>query len=244
MEVVCTGDDDLNVHEWLESDLSKDELVFTTYDGCGKALYQYQFKGLTLASDQADFDYATSDESVRRAVLHFDDYSRTYLAKPQHTEAKPIKKCYKWTLQLEGDTVGVEYDVKTEARPQLEIEETEINFLNAKTWIPGKAHWHDLTFTFERQHDMELLNRLIKGTEPNLYLHLYSWDKSQKFETWVLKNVKMVRLKHEEDKYTLTLRYPEVRYINNLMSEGEKNEITGKGKDKPQLRKGECQPAS
>jgi hypothetical protein len=38
--------------------------------------------------------------------------------------------------------------VKVAARPNLEIEETEINFLNAKTWIPGKASWQTMSVTY------------------------------------------------------------------------------------------------
>lgn len=38
--------------------------------------------------------------------------------------------------------------VKLAARPNLSIEETEINFLNAKNWIPGKASWETITVTY------------------------------------------------------------------------------------------------
>ncbi len=38
--------------------------------------------------------------------------------------------------------------VKLAARPNLTIEETEINFLNAKTWIPGKGSWETITVTY------------------------------------------------------------------------------------------------
>jgi hypothetical protein len=38
--------------------------------------------------------------------------------------------------------------VKLAARPSLTIEETEINYLNGKTWIPGKASWETITVTY------------------------------------------------------------------------------------------------
>lgn len=38
--------------------------------------------------------------------------------------------------------------VKVAARPSLTIEETEINYLNAKTWIPGKASWETINITY------------------------------------------------------------------------------------------------
>ena len=34
------------------------------------------------------------------------------------------------------------------ARPNIEIEETELNYLNAKTWIPGKASWQTISVTY------------------------------------------------------------------------------------------------
>jgi hypothetical protein len=40
------------------------------------------------------------------------------------------------------------YFVKTASRPDLTIEETEINFLHQKTWIPGKASWETITVTY------------------------------------------------------------------------------------------------
>ena len=38
--------------------------------------------------------------------------------------------------------------VKMAARPNISIEETEINFLNGKTYIPGKGTWETLTVTY------------------------------------------------------------------------------------------------
>ena len=41
-----------------------------------------------------------------------------------------------------------EHYVKVASRPNLGIEEVELNFLNAKKWIPGKATWENLTVTY------------------------------------------------------------------------------------------------
>jgi|SRR5262252_1415193 len=38
--------------------------------------------------------------------------------------------------------------VKLAARPNLTIEETEINYLNGKMWIPGKGAWETITVTY------------------------------------------------------------------------------------------------
>jgi len=40
------------------------------------------------------------------------------------------------------------YYVKMASRPDITIEDTELNFLNGKTWIPGKASWETITVTY------------------------------------------------------------------------------------------------
>lgn len=62
-----------------------------------------------------------------------------------------FKRKFRWTLRWEGFCNGrkvPEHFVKLAARPSLTIEETEINFLNAKTWIPGKGTWETITVTY------------------------------------------------------------------------------------------------
>ena len=49
--------------------------------------------------------------------------------------------------QSSGATIP-EWFVKSVSRPQLDIEETELNFLNGVTWIPGKGKWQPMTVTY------------------------------------------------------------------------------------------------
>lgn len=61
-----------------------------------------------------------------------------------------FKRKFRWTI--EGETPKGKLEplfVKVAARPNPEIEETEINFLSAKTWIPGKVatNWEKVTCT-------------------------------------------------------------------------------------------------
>ena len=45
--------------------------------------------------------------------------------------------------------------VKVAARPSITIEETEINYLNDKTWIPKKGTWEAITVThFDTSEDV------------------------------------------------------------------------------------------
>jgi hypothetical protein len=62
-----------------------------------------------------------------------------------------IKRKFRWTLQFRinktGKIVGESF-VKVAARPNLTIESTELNYLNEKNFIPGKATWETMTITY------------------------------------------------------------------------------------------------
>lgn len=60
-----------------------------------------------------------------------------------------FKRKYRWTFSLNTPCGKVsENIVKVAARPQLNIEELEINYLQGKMWIPGRASWETLTVTY------------------------------------------------------------------------------------------------
>ena len=60
-----------------------------------------------------------------------------------------IKRKFRWTLEFDADNFYVPPSfVKLASRPNINIEETEINYLNAKTWIPGKATWETINVTY------------------------------------------------------------------------------------------------
>lgn len=77
-----------------------------------------------------------------------------------------FKRKFRWTLEIQdicgGLVVPKDY-VKLASRPNISIEETEINFLHGKTWIPGKGAWETITVTY---YD-------VAGTEDNL--PLFTW---------------------------------------------------------------------
>lgn len=63
-----------------------------------------------------------------------------------------FKRKYRWTFEIDPVCKNVlaipTYFVKLASRPNLTIEETEINYLNGKMWIPGKGTWETITVTF------------------------------------------------------------------------------------------------
>ena len=62
------------------------------------------------------------------------------------------KRKFRWTFEVRRKDVAngnvPASFVKMAARPNVTIEETEINFLNGKTYIPGKGTWETITVTY------------------------------------------------------------------------------------------------
>jgi len=60
-----------------------------------------------------------------------------------------IKRKFRYTCTFNTKLGPIpEHYVKVAARPQLEIDELELQFLNASTWIPGKGRWQPLNITY------------------------------------------------------------------------------------------------
>jgi len=63
-----------------------------------------------------------------------------------------IKRKHLWTLTAESNSTKCPfridpYFVKVAARPNIDFEETELNFLNGRTWIPGKPTFQETSIT-------------------------------------------------------------------------------------------------
>lgn len=84
-----------------------------------------------------------------------------------------FKRKFRWTLDINGygqcPFRVPPYFVKVAARPNISFEETEINFMNDKTWIPGKASWEAITVTY-----MDVAGNLT-GDAAGGNLGLYNW---------------------------------------------------------------------
>lgn len=77
-----------------------------------------------------------------------------------------FKRKYRWTFSLETPCGKIpESIVKLASRPNINIEETEINFLHGKMWIPGKASWETITVTY---YD-------VVADQDNSITSLYNW---------------------------------------------------------------------
>jgi hypothetical protein len=60
-----------------------------------------------------------------------------------------FKRKYRWTFDVTWNKQQIPSAfVKVANRPSLTIEETEINYLHGKMWIPGKGSWETLSVTY------------------------------------------------------------------------------------------------
>jgi hypothetical protein len=164
-----------------------------------------------------------------------------------------IKRKFRWTLTISPKCPTAAYAntglgagyigpnfCKVAGRPNYDIEETELNFLNAKTWISGKLTWQSISATFIDASAAEIQNLYVwigqnarlddnikfwQGTQFQDYaasaeLILYTGC-GQPMEAWLLDNVWPQAVNFGELDYTsseeatieLTLRYDSVRYF-------------------------------
>jgi hypothetical protein len=153
-----------------------------------------------------------------------------------------FKRKFRFTFELQdicGGQSVPNYYVKVASRPNLEVEETEINFLNAKTWIPGKASWQTMSVTYldvataDAAPLFSWLASVYNFTDPiNLGMGskrsdysataiLKLWDGcGQLLEKWTMKDVWPTNIDFGDLDYSaseiveiaLTLRYSEVKY--------------------------------
>lgn len=154
-----------------------------------------------------------------------------------------FKRKFRWTFEIRGfcdneANAVPEHFVKMAARPNVAIEETELNHLNAKMWIPGKASWETITVTYidvaheEMRSLYNWLASVYDYTDPiNLrmgtkrdwratgILNLYDGC-GEVLEVWNLQNMWPTAMNFgdldysssEEATIELTLRYSQVSY--------------------------------
>lgn len=154
-----------------------------------------------------------------------------------------FKRKFRFTFEIHGFCNNVknlvpEYFVTVAGRPNLTIDETEINHLNAKTWIPGKASWNTITVTYlDVAHDemrslWNWLATIYDFTDPvNLHMgEKRDWDATgllnmydgcgTLIEGWEMQHLWPTTIDFGEVDYStsdiatisLTLRFSDVKY--------------------------------
>ena len=156
-----------------------------------------------------------------------------------------FKRKFRYTFEISGfcnnqQNLVPEYFVKVAGRPNLSIEETEINHLNGKMWIPGKASWETISVTYidaanaQMQSLWNWLASVYNFTDPvNLQMgNRRDWDATGTInmydgcgvllEQWQLQHVWPTAIdfgdldysSSDEANIELTLRYWDVTYVS------------------------------
>jgi hypothetical protein len=162
------------------------------------------------------------------------------------------KRKFRWVFQISfcnfQKTVPA-YFVKTASRPDLSIEETEINFLNEKTWIPGKPTWESITVTYydvatdDNIHLWSWIASVYDFTNPTCrYMNSKRQDYAgtgflemldgcgQSLEEWLFHDMWPTSVKFGDLDYSnsdvmdieVTLRYSSIQYFNNCGAQPER----------------------
>ena len=156
-----------------------------------------------------------------------------------------FKRKFRWTFDVKnicglgGDKIGASF-VKLASRPNISFEETELNFLNGKTWIPGKGTWETITVTYidAAVDDLRPLYRWLAAVyefDNPLTLKMGSRESwaaqgilvlydgcGKEIEQWTMGNMWPQSINFGDLDYAssdevtieLTLRYSDVRYDN------------------------------
>lgn len=152
-----------------------------------------------------------------------------------------LKRKFRWTFEVSTSCGYLPpFVCKTAERPKIQIEEQEVNFLNAVTWFPGKAKWQPINISY-----YDVANYSLQGlfnwvaTIYNIYdkVNLTMSEKAgysgtarlvlydgcgTPLESWVMGHVWPTSIGFGDLDYAssdfctidLTLRYSEVEYTN------------------------------
>ncbi len=153
-----------------------------------------------------------------------------------------FKRNFRFTFELRdicGNKSVPRHYVKTAARPNMQIDETELHFLHGVTWLPGKGKWQQMDVTYydvatdaaaplyswlASVYDFTDPINLRMGSRRSDYTGtgvLSMWDGcGQLIERWTMKdvwptNINWGPLDYENSEIStieLTMRYSQVRY--------------------------------
>lgn len=199
--------------------LPDEKMTFTALDGCGNEIYKTGFSGLELLEHtSAFFDYAKSDAATQTIVLSYKTMGIS-LFEPKTNEVKFDEGKDNWTIQfkdMEGNVLSAEIPVTLKDKPIAEIEETEINFLNAKTWIPGKPVWQTMGVETGIGYMKTVSEAFLQVYQHKKLQIVLNYKKGQrKIETWTLNNASIPCYDTiaKQEKCSFTLRYDSVNYF-------------------------------
>ena len=215
-EVFKNGECD--IEKWLQryqrsenTCCEKTNFILTTYDGCGSALYSETFEDIRLLTEEYDYNYDVSDVSEKKLGFSYSKKSRVCLLDEKTSEVEKKEDVINYTVQLgylEGNNGSVteEIDVLGEfERPSVDIEETELNYLNVRTWLPGKAKWQPVTMKV-KYTDSKMITSLINRCD-RIRMSIYVYVNGKRTENWIISPLKICKILHLDSEETVVMSF-------------------------------------
>lgn len=192
--------------------LPKETMTFTTYDGCGHALYTAKFQGLNIVKHHSDFDYSSSEASEQIISV---GYHQAEFEVHEQKPAEPVSVIKPhWTFRVYNYNDQLVFDettVKVSNRPTLDIEEIDVHHLNAKAKVPGKAEWETLTLSIEGHIDDLLLNQIVHP-HARYKVVLSLWESKKKVESWTLDGAWFQHVDSNLNSQAFNVRFAQASY--------------------------------
>jgi hypothetical protein len=205
-DVVTSGQEGMQALVWADNIIEKkhfnETLTFTTLDGCGNHLYKLTFKDLSVISHTADFNYDSSDCAKTNLTIKYEIVHKELINCPDQF------KRYNWKLSVCGKEFPFFWRI--DSRPSLNIQETEVNYLNEKTFLPGKVKWNPMRITTSIDVGKLISSQLLEGKNFDCELKLYK-DESLS-ETWGLKGCWAAKSKFSETELDIELHAKSMSY--------------------------------
>ena len=122
---VVLGNQGMHALKWASKvanrENPKEELVFKTFDGLGRVLYQVVFSDLRIVGHTSDFDYSSSEAATQNIIVNFRQADAKLFCNLADFQSQPAISDHKF---------------KNPASIKRKRKTTEINHLNVKAWIP------------------------------------------------------------------------------------------------------------
>lgn len=215
-DICHVGKDGMHALVWVDlierHQVPHEFLVFTTFDGCGSPLYRLAFFDLKILEHSSDFDYASSEESCQHITVGYQHCSKELLCCPNPFQS------VRWEVRFEdekGHVLCPNTHAHLEDRPQLDIEETEIDHLNARMHLPGKAKWQDLRIRTDGTPKKHMGEYFTKPSNKRYVVVVSQFVNDSLVETWRLGDAWWKSIAVGENECNILVSFSNAQYMNS-----------------------------
>ena len=164
---------DVDLHTWLESDIERETLRFTTYCEFGKPIYEYNMNGLNVLENiSGEFSNIRPAYSTRKLAISYNEFNRRSFRKGKGNSI--------YTICLAGD-------------------KAEFELIPLISIIVHKGNIREVSLKIPKPDciELKLINDLVSGLKPTLILNEYNKIEEQAIRSITLDKCELLNIKHE-----------------------------------------------